>query len=113
MKHYMNLYSDPFNKILNGEKTIELRLYDKKRQKISIGDTIIFTDKEDENLHITAEVVNIYKFGSFEELYKALPSEKCGYKKGEKADPSDMEFYYPKEVQKHYGVIGIEIKVLQ
>ena len=34
----------PFQQIKRGEKTIELRLYDEKRQKIKVGDDIIFTN---------------------------------------------------------------------
>ena len=42
MTHKMNMNPSPFEKIRNGTKTIELRLYDEKRRKIEIGDTIIF-----------------------------------------------------------------------
>ena len=36
MKHEMNLNRKPFESIKNGSKTIELRLYDEKRQKLNI-----------------------------------------------------------------------------
>ncbi|MBU1091861.1 hypothetical protein KKA27_03305 [Patescibacteria group bacterium] len=39
---------DPFERIKRGEKKIEIRLFDEKRQKIKIGD-IIETYKEPEN----------------------------------------------------------------
>ena len=42
MLHKMKLNESPFERIKNGTKTIEFRLYDEKRQKINIGDTIIF-----------------------------------------------------------------------
>ena len=42
MTHIMNLESSAFLKIANGNKTIELRLNDEKRQKINIGDQIEF-----------------------------------------------------------------------
>ena len=47
MTHYMNLASEPFEQISSGAKTIELRLYDEKRQAVSAGDTIIFTNLAD------------------------------------------------------------------
>ena len=34
MLHEMKLQNGPFNSIKNGKKTIELRLYDEKRQKV-------------------------------------------------------------------------------
>lgn len=41
----MNLHNEPFNLIKQGTKTIELRLYDEKRQQIKVGDTIVFTNR--------------------------------------------------------------------
>ena len=40
MLHKMKLKLSPFEKIKDGSKTIELRLYDEKRQKVKIGDFI-------------------------------------------------------------------------
>jgi ASC-1-like (ASCH) protein len=40
MKHYMKLQNDPFTKIKNKTKTIEMRLNDEKRRKIKIHDLI-------------------------------------------------------------------------
>ena len=47
MTHYMTLASLPFEQIMSGAKTIELRLYDEKRQAVFEGDTIIFTNLAD------------------------------------------------------------------
>ncbi len=38
----MNLNSEPFEKIKNGSKIYELRLYDEKWRAIDMGDEIIF-----------------------------------------------------------------------
>ena len=46
MIHKLNLNAVPFERIKSGRKTIELRLYDEKRQKIQAGDDIIFTSTE-------------------------------------------------------------------
>ena len=42
MIHTMKLDAEPFEKIKNGSKTVELRLFDEKRQKIKPGDIIEF-----------------------------------------------------------------------
>ena len=42
MKHEMRLHDTPFKMIQAGTKTIELRLYDEKRQQIQVGDEIEF-----------------------------------------------------------------------
>ena len=108
--HDMKLNPSPFAMIKSGKKTIELRLFDEKRQKIKVGDMIVFTDTNTgEKLNTT--VVKLHRFNSFEELYKSLPLLKCGYTEEniDKAKPSDMEQYYSAEEQKKYGVIGIEL----
>lgn len=43
MIHQMKLVDAPFELIRSGQKTIELRLNDEKRQIIKIGDFIVFT----------------------------------------------------------------------
>lgn len=109
MKHEMNLNSGPFESIKNGSKTIELRLYDEKRQKLNIGDEIIFTNRETDE-KMTVKIENLHIYPSFNELYKHFDKISMGYKEDEEAKPEDMEEYYSIEEQKQYGVVGIEIK---
>ena len=111
MTHYMNLASLPFEQIVSGAKTIELRLYDEKRQAVSEGDTIIFTNLAD-NRQITVRVIMMHIFDTFIELYRSLPLNKCGYAEqdSDSASPDDMLTYYSKEKQERYKVVGIEIE---
>lgn len=113
MTHYMNLQPAPFYAIQSGEKDIELRLLDEKRQRIRVGDFIEFENTENSNCKMTVIVTGLHKFPSFEKLYASLPLLRCGYTKEDikQASPSDMELYYSKEKQKKYGVVGIEIKL--
>ena len=114
MEHLMRLRSEPFEKIKSGRKTIELRLYDEKRKRIQIGDTICFVNTEAEWDTVSAQVKDLYVFASFEELYAALPLADCGYAPHElgAASPCDMEQYYSKEEQSQYGVVGIRIQLI-
>lgn len=108
--HKMKLNSAPFEMIKSGEKTIELRLFDEKRQQLKVGDKIVFTDTTTgETLNTT--VVKLHRFDSFEELYKSLPLLKCGYttENVDNANSSDMEEYYSVEEQRKHGVVGIEL----
>ena len=109
--HYMTLDPEPFEQIRDGLKTIELRLWDEKRQKVKVGDKICFRLKGDEECTMTVEVVALHRAPSFEELYKTVPLEKCGYTKKEakSASPDDMRKYYTAEDERKYGVVGIEI----
>ena len=110
MIHYMNLVPSAFKKIKDGSKTIELRLNDEKRQQINVGDTIVFRCTSIKGI-IGAQVVKLHKFSDFEELYNALPLEKCGYTVAEldTAHYTDMEQYYTKEQIEKYGALGIEL----
>ena len=114
MEHQMDLNPSPFSKIKNGTKTIELRLYDEKRRKISKGDTIRFCNTENANETILAKVIDLYIFDSFEELYKTLPLLECGYTEDDvcNASPKDMDRYYSIERQQKFGVVGIHITVI-
>ena len=114
-EHIMKLHSQPFAKIKAGSKTIELRLYDEKRQRISVGDTIRFVSAESAADEAVVLVRNLFIFASFDELYKHLPLMECGYTAEDvhTASPRDMEMYYSVEKQRQYGVVGIEIALLQ
>lgn len=112
--HIMKLNPSPMKMFREGHKTIELRLYDEKRKKIAVGDTIKFisTSNITDILNVTVE--ELFVFSSFDELYKNLPLLECGYTKDniDKASPCDMELYYPKEKQSKYGVVGIKVSVI-
>ena len=110
MIHYMNLVPSAFEKVSDGSKTIELRFNDEKRQRINVGDTVVFNCTSTKDM-ITAQVSGLHKFSDFEELYKALPLEKCGYTVAEldTAHYTDMEQYYTKDQIKKYGALGIEL----
>ena len=112
MKHEMNLWHDSFTAIKQQTKTIEMRLYDEKRSKIEIEDSIIFTDTSNGE-KIECIVSNLYRYTSFTELYKHHDSVSIGYSEGENADPDDMLAYYSKDLIKKYGVVGIELRLLK
>ena len=110
--HSMNLHAQPYEKIKSGEKTIELRLYDEKRQVIQVGDQIVFTNTATGET-LCAKVVKLHRFDSFKELYASLPLLQCGYTPEDiaTATPDDMEQYYSAEKQSKYGVVGIEVSI--
>ena len=113
MIHSMQLQPSPFEMIRDGTKTIELRLFDEKRQKIRIGDTISFTNTASKET-LKVKVLELLVFNSFETLYGQLPLLDCGYTKDNvnTASPDDMNAYYPEELQQKYGVVGIKIALL-
>ena len=115
MTHTLNLNPEPFEMIRNGRKTIELRLWDEKRSQIRVGDTLMFVHTEDATRTLTARVLALHLFPDFAALYAALPLDRCGYLPEEipTASPADMNVYYSAEKQALYGVVGIEIMLLE
>lgn len=109
MIHKMNLQDEPFKLIDEEPKTIEMRLYDEKRQKIHIDNIIEFNNDHTDKI-ITTKVIKLHHFFSFKELYNAFDKISIGYSEAEEASPSDMVQYYNKEDIEKYGVVGIEIE---
>lgn len=105
-KHYLHLKHDPFIRIKEERKTVELRLNDEKRQKIHCGDHLIFTDLMTQE-SIEVIVLERIEADSFEKLFHELPLDVLG-------DTSypDMSQYYSPEKQEKYGVLGIRIQLL-
>ena len=109
MTHKMKLVDFAFNAIKNREKDVELRLNDEKRQMINIGDIIEFVHI-DTNEIIKVEVINLYKYSTFEELFSKFDHKRFGLKD---TDTSDiMNNFYSIEDQEKYGALGIEIKLI-
>lgn len=112
MIHKMNLQPGPYKMVERGTKTIEMRLYDEKRQKISVGDTIEFTNDATKET-LVVRVLNLHRYKTFAELYANFEKEQIGYESDEIAEPEDMEQYYSKEKIEEFGVVGIEIEVIR
>ena len=111
MKHYMKLQNDPFTKIKNKTKTIEMRLNDEKRRKVKIHDLIEFTNiRTGEKLF--TKVINLHYYNDFDELYKNHDKTSIGYSMEDIPNPSDMSIYYNESDIKKYGTLAIEINVI-
>lgn len=110
MTHEMKLRQEPFDCIVSGIKTIELRLYDEKRQLINIGDKIRFSLFDSPNQSIETVVVNLHRFNSFKDLFSTRLFEKCEWKELTAEEAVEkMRQYYTETEEINYGVIGIEI----
>ncbi len=109
MKHFMKLQSRPFQKIVSGEKTIEVRLYDEKRQQVYVGDEIEFTEIGDAEKKITKTVTHLSLYKTFRELFESRDPKMFG---GESVEGllTQIKQFYSTEDEEKYGVVGIEIR---
>ena len=96
MLHKMKLQEDPFERIKNGTKTVEFRLYDEKRQTIQIGDEIEFSKLPELQEKLLVKVIDLYKEKSFEKLFKKVFVGEDEEKIIEKAK-SMNRFYAPEQ----------------
>ena len=111
MTHEMNLQNKYFDFILHGTKRIELRLNDEKRQKIKIGDTIIFRNKQGETF--SAEVKDLFRQNSFEDLFENFGIDILADKSITKAELLQvLDGFYTPEKQAELGVLGILIELI-
>ena len=108
MIHKMKLNESPFERIKNGTKTIEFRLYDEKRQQIKIGDQIEFSKLPDLQEKLLVDVTELYREDTFENLFRKLYTDKYEINRRTKS----MEQYYSYEKEKEYGVLGIKIALI-
>ncbi len=106
----MKLNPDPFFAIKSEKKSIEVRLMDEKRREISVGDIIIFTNRENEDEKIRAEVKALHAAASFTELFTPEILPKCGFGSATADEAVNiMHSYYTKEDEERYGALGIEL----
>lgn len=108
-RHYLNLNKEPFSLIKQGKKTVEMRLYDERRQKIAVGDELVFINRAT-NETLKVVVVKIEHYHSFQNLYAHVANTLLGYSSEETADYRDMYTYYSQEAEKKYGVLAIYIR---
>ena len=111
MEHIFQLQPKYFNYINNGTKRIELRLYDEKRQKINIGDTIIFQKEPELEITMKVKVIGLLRYDTFEELFKDFDIKIMADNSMTKQELLEaLEEFYTPEKQKQYGVLGIRIE---
>ena len=113
MIHKMSLFSKPFNQVKNSRQTIEVRLFDAKRRRVKLGDTIVFTRLPDKKDKIAVKVFSLSRFRSFRDLFSTFEAAKFGHQKNVKKKwqiQRMYRYYTPKDEQK-YGVIAMHIKL--
>ncbi len=86
----MRLDPDPFEKIKLGIKKTEIRLNDKKRKGIRIGDKIVFVKRPELKEKIKVKVIKRREMESY----------------------PNMDKYYSKEEQDKYGFVMFEITLI-
>ncbi len=110
-RHTMRLDEIHFGRVAEGEKTVEMRLFDEKRRRIRPGDEIEFICREKPSERLRARVCGVYAYPDFEGLTEDFSSDVLGFS-GKSADEicEYMEGLYSAENIRAYGTVAIAIR---
>lgn len=114
MTHDMNLNPDAFEAIKAGKKNREYRLYDEKRRRINIGDTITFHSLSDSSDAVTVEVTGLLLYKDWRSCYEDFFDEDLSnhYDNIDQAILDTYENWWPKEKEEKYGCLIIQIRLI-
>jgi ASC-1-like (ASCH) protein len=110
----MKLIAEPFDRVKNGKKIIEVRLFDDKRKAIKLGDLITFLKLPNLDESITTEVVGLSRFNSFKKLFSVFGTNPFGHPENKTIEEQvlGMRDAYSEESEKKFGVLGIHIRLI-
>jgi ASC-1-like (ASCH) protein len=102
-----------FEMINKGEKCVEIRLNDEKRQALKVGDKLTFTCRGNLDRKIETEVTSLHHYKDFDEMLMYEPKKDIGFPfKSFEEIVEIYEEFYTKEEQSLYGVVAIKFKKL-
>lgn len=107
MRHVMRLIPAPFGLVKSGQKSVETRVNDLKRQGVMVGDELVFASRESGEEVVTV-VREIQPFSNFEEATLAREAL-LGRPRDE--DLADLHHFYPKEEVEEFGVVSFVFEV--
>ncbi len=104
----IHLDSDIFEIVKNGTKTVEVRLYDEKRRKLKVGDTLVFLKRPDDIEQIKTKITNLEVYKNFKELIKHYEMKELYLESYTKEMfLEELKRFYTEEEQEKYGVLAI------
>ena len=110
MEMILHLKDKIFDLVKSGSKNIEIRLYDEKRRKLNVGDTLIFY-KEDESKKVIATVKELTIFDNIEELVNNYDLRNMYFENSSKEELiSIFNEIYSKDKQEEYKVVAIKFE---
>lgn len=108
MQYKMDLSEFSFNKIKAGRR-VDMRLFDKKRQSLKIGDMIEYENINNPHEHIECLVQGMAVFDNFSNMIDCLTPQMLGYDNKEEIILR-LNRAYSLDLQKNFNVVAIFIK---
>ncbi len=104
----MHLDSVSFEKILSGQKTLEIRLNDEKRKLLKVDDIIEFENDDGEVL--PCKITSLSYFATFADLFSSNTYVERAWGTTKEAAIKAMYTIYTPEQEKEFGVVAIGIE---
>lgn len=108
MQYKMDLSEFSFNKIKAGRR-VDMRLFDKKRQSLKIGDMIEYENINNPHEHVECLVQGMAVFDNFSNMIDCLTPQMLGYDDKEEIILR-LNRAYSLDLQKNFNVVAIFIK---
>ena len=108
MRYKMDLSEFSFNKIKAGRK-VDVRLFDKKRQSLKIGDVIEYENLNNPRERIVCLVLGTAVFENFSNMVDCLTPQMLGYTNKEEVILR-LNRVYSVEQQKDFNVMAIFLR---
>ena len=108
----IHLHPEIFETVKRGTKNVEARVFDEKRQRLELGDALVFLKRPDEIERLYGHVTGLKRFKNFAELANAYTIERLYSDKYTKEQYLALfpEFYSEAEITK-YGTVAIEFEL--
>ncbi|WP_368646113.1 ASCH domain-containing protein [Alkalibacterium putridalgicola] len=111
MHYFMGLYDRPFQLVASGEKIVEVRLYDRKRRNLKIGDLITFNKLTNPLEDVTVRIKDLTRFPTFKEMYQTIPKEAMGSTDSSLEEMLEKTYtIYSPEKEQEWGTLAITIE---
>lgn len=111
MHYFMGLYDRPFELVASGKKTVEVRLNDRKRRKLKIGDLITFNKLTNPLEDVTVRITDLTLFPTFKDMYQTIPQETMGSTESSLEDMLEKTYaIYSPEKEQEWGTVAITIE---
>lgn len=111
MHYFMGLYDRPFELVASGEKIVEVRLYDRKRRNLKIGDLITFNKLTNPLEDVTVRIKDLTRFPTFKEMYQTIPKEVMGSTDSTLEEMLEKTYtIYSPEKEQEWGTLAITIE---
>ena len=111
--HKMNLRKEPFERIAYGKKRVEMRLFDEKRQKLRIGDEILFLKERGGEETLRAKIIGLYRYYHFGVMAWDFDRETLGVPEDAGNVGDYMKNFYSDNDIWNYGSLAIRFRLIK